>query len=253
MLKLDLQLFAEESGAEPAPAAEVQTETVEVPESQTGAEPTAAAEPEKQNNFEKAFAKRLSAEREKWQAEVQQKYGDYDDVKSVADYFREINQAPDILTLKEQVELAKLQERAEQQNVPTEVMKRIDELEAKAAKAEAYEQQQAETQERQQFEESLKTFCAEKGIDHNELWLYMYENGIANQEVAYNAMRAANLEQQLSSAKETAIKEYLASKSAPRVEGAGTPGITAVDTSKLDWKDVRSVALARIAATNQSQ
>ncbi|MNN82492.1 hypothetical protein D3C81_1994300 [compost metagenome] len=70
---LNLQLFADdgavESGVDEVPAAEVQPETPEFESAdQTGVDEMAAAEPEKLNNFEKAFAKRLAAEREKWQS-----------------------------------------------------------------------------------------------------------------------------------------------------------------------------------------
>ena len=46
----------------------------------------------------------------------------------------------------------------------------------------------------------------------------MVEQNVPNFEVAYNAMRAQQLEEQLTSAKETAIQEYLQSKKAPKVE-----------------------------------
>jgi|ADGO01.1.fsa_nt_gi hypothetical protein len=78
LLPLNLQLFAEGGevtgevpapGVEDAPAAGEQAQESEVDANQTGVEEQAAAEPEKQNNFEKAFAKRLAAERDKWEAE----------------------------------------------------------------------------------------------------------------------------------------------------------------------------------------
>ena len=40
----------------------------------------------------------------------------------------------------------------------------------------------------------------------------MVEHNVPNFEVAYNAMRTRQLEEQLTSAKETAIQEYLQSK-----------------------------------------
>ncbi|MNY27110.1 hypothetical protein D3C86_1610010 [compost metagenome] len=71
--------------------------------------------------------------------------------------------------------------------------------------------------------------------------------------LAYKAMRADELEQQLSTAKENAVKEYLQSKNAPRVEGSGTPGIVHEDTSKLSFSEITKRAAARINAANQAQ
>ena len=53
----------------------------------------------------------------------------------------------------------------------------------------------------------------------------MVEHNVPNFEVAYNAMRTRQLEEQLTSAKETAIQEYLQSKKAPKVEGSGATGL----------------------------
>jgi hypothetical protein len=245
-----------ESGVDTAPAAEVQTNGTSA--DQQGVDTQAAAEPEKQNNFEKAFAKRLAAEREKWQNEVSEKYKDYDTHKELSDYFQKIN-GMDAMTLKERVEMERLQERAEKENVSPEVLKRLDELEAKAAKADEYEKQQQQNQTLQEFENGLKEFAKDKQlegkpVDHMELWKYMHENGISKPEAAFKAMKADLLEKQLETAKKDAVDEYLNSKKGVKVEGsAGTAGVTTVDTSKMSWKDLNKHAAARLEASKQPQ
>lgn len=251
-MKLNLQLFSDEApGVEEAPAAVEQSSEVTEPE--TGVEETAAAEQKEPNNYEKAFAKRLSAEKAKWENEANEKFKGYDDYKYLAEYMQQANNGADMLTLKEQIELERLQQRADQANVPPDVLKRIDELEAKAAKAEEYEQQQAQQTELQQFRSSLEAFAKEKGANVDELHQYMFDNQIASPEVAYKAMRAEQLEKELATAKETAVKEYLQSKASPKVEGNGTPGVVNQDPSKMEWGDIRQRAMARIQAATQSQ
>jgi hypothetical protein len=120
--------FIEPSGVEETPAAEVIETPEAVIESESGVEEEVAAEPEKQNNFEKAFAKRLAAERSKWDAEVNEKYKDYDTHKELSQYLQEINGA-DALTLKEQIEMSKLQARAEDNQISPEMQKRLETLE----------------------------------------------------------------------------------------------------------------------------
>ncbi|AHV96151.1 hypothetical protein [Paenibacillus sabinae] len=269
---LDLQLFSEEdgaveTGAEDVSAAGEQTETpvetqTEDSVNETGVEETAAAEPQKQNNFEKAFAKRLAAEREKWQKETAEKYGDYDTHKELSQYFQQINNT-DAITLKERIEMERLQERAEKENTTPEMLKRLDELEAKAAKADELEQQHQQEQINRMFWSAAEKFVDGKGISKEDLNQYMIDNEIfvdmTNPEaaekkfnMAYKAMKADELQQQLVTAKETAVKEYLQSKSAPRVEGSGTPGVVHEDTSKMSWDEITKRAAARLAAANQS-
>jgi hypothetical protein len=264
-LKLDLQLFSEdmeavETGVEDVPAAEVHEEVVE--SSETGVEPTVAAEPEKQNNFEKAFAKRLAAEREKWQKEVSEKYGDYDTHKELSTYLQEVN-GLDALSLKERIELDRLQARAEKENVPPEVLKRIDDLEAKSARLEEIEKQQQTEQLNNLFWKAADDFVKDKGFTKEELNQLLVDNRMTVDptdpedverkfNMAYKAMKADQLEKELASAKETAVKEYLQSKTAPRVEGSGAPGVVQEDTSKLSWKELEARMVARIQAANQS-
>lgn len=257
-LPLNLQLFSDELGAEQgtdpgvevAPAAEVQPEP-EVP-AETGVESEAAAEP-KQSNFEKAFAKRLAEAQAKWEAEYAEKYKDYETYRKATEYLQKQSGINDIMTLKEQIELAELNERADRENVPPEVLKRIDELEAKAARAEALEKQQAEAQQYQEFRADLDKFAAEKGVNGDELYNFMVENNIGNKEVAYKALRAEQLEQQLETAKKDAVREYLASKQAPKAEGAGSAGVVNVDTSKMSWQELQAHTVAKLNAMNNRE
>lgn len=247
-LPLDLQLFAEESGVEDVPAAEEQVpETHETPE--TGVEEQAAAEP-KENNFEKAFAKRLSSEREKWEAERQaelEKYKDYDIAKKSMEYMMKTYNINDPLTLKEQIELHELQERADEQNVPPEVLKRIDELEQKAAKAEEYERLQEEQQRLSEFESKIKDFAKEKGVDHMELWNFMHENDIGNPEMALRAMQWEDIEAKRAEIEKEAVNKFLEAKGTmPTVEGktqGGTPSTKPAQT----MQDALSRAKQRLA------
>lgn len=259
--KMDLQLFSEDPGVEDVSAAE--TPNIETPEvvtdSEKGANTEVVAEPEKQNNFEKAFAKRLAAEKAKWEKETSEKYKDYDTHKELSQYLQEINGA-DALTLKEQIEMSKLQQRAEQNEISPEMQKRLEALEAKAAKADELEQQQAEQTRIATYFSTLESFVKDKGVEAEKLNAFMIENELpydpAKPEksfnVAYKAMKADELEQQLTTAKESAVKEYLQSKTAPRVEGSGAPGTIVEDTSKMSWNEIRQRAAARIAANNQT-
>lgn len=256
--------FIEQSGVEETPAAEVTaTPEVETPDtvsvSESGAEDKVAAEPEKQNNFEKAFAKRLAAEKSKWESETNEKYKDYDTHKELSQFLQEQN-GLDALTLKEQIEMSKLQARAEDNQISPEMQKRLETLEQKAAKADQLEQIQQQEQQTRTYFDTLTKFT--EGKDHNaeELNKFMIENELTydpnniekSLNLAYKAMRAEKLEAELKTAKESAVKEYLQSKSAPKVEGAGTPGVVVEDTSKMGWSDINKRVAARMAANQQT-
>lgn len=267
--KLDLQMFAEEAvqdpGVDVVPAAGEQSQESEVPADQTGVDNETAAESDKQNNFEKAFAKRLAAKETEWQtakeAELQQlrdQYKDHDAYKKAAEYLQRTSGIDNIMTLKEEIELAELQERAEKENVPPKVLKRIDELEAKAAKADEIEAAQKQEQERQEFETTLKDFCSDKKIDgkpvdHMDLWKYMHENSVSKPEVALKAMKADILEPKLETAKTDAVNEYLQSKQAPKIEGSqGAAAQQAPGRAgSIDAAEER--ALARLKAAREAQ
>lgn len=254
-LTLDLQLFAEETGVESVPAAEEQIPAP--PENnesdpETGVEEQAVAEP-KENNFEKAFAKRLAAEREKWEAERQaelEKYKDYDIAKKSLEYMMRTNNIDDPMTLKEQLELAELQEKAERENLTVEEIQRRQELEELKAWKEKVERQQQEEEQLKQFEQSLKAFCEGKELDgkpldHEELWKFMADNKTENPEIAFKAMKSDVLERQLENAKKEGVKEFLSAKgSMPKVEGANASGQVMPGTPKT-FAEARDRALKR--------
>ncbi|NJJ38546.1 hypothetical protein [Paenibacillus apii] len=206
--------------------------------------------------------KAIAEAKAKWEAEIAEKYGDYDTHKELSQYFQQINNT-DAITLKERIEMERLQERADKENTTPEMLKRLDELEAKAAKADELEQQHQQEQINRMFWSAAEKFVDGKGISKEDLNQYMIDNEIfvdmTNPEaaekkfnMAYKAMKADELQQQLVTAKETAVKEYLQSKSAPRVEGSGTPGVVHEDTSKMSWDEITKRAAARLSAANQS-
>lgn len=257
---LNLQFFAEESGVEAVPAAGEQIDVAEVedfatpePPAETGVEEQAAAEPGKENNFEKAFAKRLAAEREKWQAEMQkelEKYKDYDVSQKALQYLMRVNNITDMNLLREQLELVELQEQAERQGMSVEELKRLRELEELKAWKQQVEQQQVQQQQIQQFEQMLKDFCQGKEfdgkpLDHMELWKFMHENGVANPETAFKAMKADLLEKQIEKAKKEGVKEFLSAKgSVPKVGGSKASGAVFPGPAKT-FAEARARAMMR--------
>ena len=263
---VNLQFFAEDtapvepidSGVEDVPAAGEQTEIPEpnpnVESSDTGVEASAVAEPKKENNFEKAFAKRLAAEREKWEAERRaelEKYKDYEISKKALEYLMRVNNIHDPEMIREQLELAELQEQAERQNMSVEELKRLRELEELKAWKQQVEQQQQEQQRIMQFEQMLKDFCKDKEfdgkpLDYMQLWQFMHENGVSNPETALKAMKADLLEKQIENAKKEAVKEFLSAKgSMPKVEGAKASGTVLPGTPKT-FQEARARALQRM-------
>lgn len=245
-----------ESGVETASVAGEQSQVNETTANESGVESQAAAEPDKQNNFEKAFAKRLSAEREKWDKEQSEKFKGFDDYKKAAEYLQKTSGISDMLTLREEIELSELRERAEEANVTPEMLKRIDQLEAKAAEADEMKAKAEQEREWTEFETSLKTFCEGKEIDgkpvnHVELWKYMHENEVSKPEVAFKAMKAEMLEARLETAKTDAVNEYLKSKQAPKTEGStGAAAQTDLPPPK-SFKEAEERAAARIRASRQ--
>ena len=77
----------------------------------------------------------------------------------------------------------------------------------------------------------------------------MRENQIPNFEMAYRAMKYEQMENDLKNAKDVAVKEYLESKKAPKVEGSGTPGIVK-DAPPKNFAEARQRALARLSAAD---
>lgn len=242
-----------ESGVESVPAAEVPQDP--------GVDSQAVAEP-KDNNFEKAFAKRLSAKEAEWQAKYQElegKYKGHDDYKYVADYLQQVHGA-DIMTLKERIEMERLQERSERENVPPEVLKRLDELESKAAEAdrlkEEQEQRQRELQEEEErsksfteFKGKLDEFAKERGVDADDLYKFMVDNQTGNMEIALKAMKHDELQQKLADAEKTGMKKLLSAKAGiPTVATTNKTGSVTTPPAK-NLAEARQRALARLNST----
>lgn len=219
---------------------------------------------------ESSFAKRLrehsekevKAAREAWEKETGDKYKDYDVLKTTAEFFREKHGYQDLLSMKEEIELVQLQERAEKEQVPPEVLKRIDQLEAKAAKGEEIEKQYQQEQVTRQYFDTLGDFVKDKGVTTEELNQFMIDNEMQYNpnnmqksfEFALKAYKADEAMAKLETAKKDAIDEYLGSKRAPKAEGSpGSAGFQTADTSKMSWKELNKHAAARLEASKQPQ
>ncbi|MGG1344151.1 MFS transporter [Bacillus toyonensis] len=205
-----------------------------------------------------AFAKRLQErtqaalmeERQRWEQETSERYGNYDTYDRAMNFFMKQAGYNDLDSMMQAIEQQDLLQRAEKFGVTPEIQQKLENLEAKAQRAEELEYQREQQQLAQRFTQALGQFAQEKETDAAVLEQFMVEHNVPNFEVAYNAMRAQQLEEQLTSAKETAIQEYLQSKKAPRVEGSGATGIVS-DEPTTDFKVARERALQRLQAANQ--
>lgn len=224
-----------ESGVESVPAAEGQ------------------AEVETASNFEKAFAKRLAEAKSKWESEVTDKYKDYDTYKKSAEYFAKINNVPDVMTLKERIEMEELQEAAEKQQVPVEVLKRLQELEAKASKGEELERTMQQQQEQQNYWSNIEKFAESKGADMKALNQFMIDNEMSYDpnnmersfELAYKAMRHDELSKQVEEAEKQGMKKLLQAKSSiPNVTGNKAQGQVTSPAPKT-FAEARARAMQR--------
>lgn len=273
--KLNLQLFAEEgeavdTGVETTPDAEVQ-ETTET-ETDNGSE---------SGGVEKAFAKRLSQAQAKWESEyrakfeeekkqeiekVRSEFKDYDTYREATEFLQKQHGINDIMTLKEQLELTKLQERAEKQNLDPETLKRIDELERKAARADELEQQRMqEEEERQQAEaqrayeesyfNSMKEFASSREIEADKLHEFIMENSLfvnpenmeKTFEIAVKAMKHDEIEAKLQSAEKDGMKKLFQAKGAiPTIKGNSTQGEISSPAPKT-FAEARQRALQRMS------
>jgi hypothetical protein len=243
-----------ESGVDTTQVAAEQTET---PVIESGAEKEVAAEP---NNYEKAFAKRLAAKEAEWEAKNAEKYKDYDTFKKTTSYFQQRHGYTDLMAMNEDIELAELQARAEKENVPTEVLKRIDQLEAEAAEGKVLKEQQQQQQQYQTFRSNLEKFATEKQSSADELHQYMFENQFPpdKMELAFKTMQADKVlaEKEAFEAgkeqfKKDTIKEYFYSKKAPKAEGKGAAGVVGQGRAgSMQAADARFKA--RIEAANNS-
>jgi hypothetical protein len=269
MFKMKLHPFYEMDGAiGDSPSVEGTDETVstetasvqETPITEVSAE-TAESESSFARRLREHSEKEVRAARESWEKEVGEKYKDYDTHKELSSYFQQIN-GLDAMTLKERIEMEQLQERAEQQNVPPEVMKRLDELEAKAAKVDEFEQQQQVEQVTKTYFSTLGEFVKDKGVTPEELNQFMIENELTYNpgdmtksfNLALKAMKADQYEKQAQEKETDTIKRYLASKNAPKVEGStGAAAVQTVDTRKMSWDQIDKHAAERVRAMNTPQ
>ncbi|CCW05452.1 MULTISPECIES: hypothetical protein [Bacillus] len=205
-----------------------------------------------------AFAKRLQErtqaalmeERGRWEQEVSERYGNYEKYDRAINFFQQQAGYNDLDSMMQAIEQQDLLQRAEKFGVTPEIQQKLESLEAKAQRAEELEYQREQQQLSQRFTQALGQFAQEKGADAAALEQFMVEQNVPNFEVAYNAMRAQQLEEQLTSAKETAIQEYLQSKKAPKVEGPGVTGLVS-DEPTTDFKVARERALQRLRSANQ--
>lgn len=241
-----------------------------VPEVPTGVEEVPAAEEQPiettqtEDKADAAFAKRLAASlsakekewEEKKQAELQalkDQYKDYDTYKKATEYLQKTSGISDIMTLKEEIEMQELQERAEKENLPADVLKRLDELEAKAKRADELEAQTQQAKEIEEFEKSIREFCKDKtidgeAVDHEKLWSFMAEHQIGNPEIAFKAMKADILENKLAEAKKAGVQEYLESKKGVKT-GGGAP--TGSDAPPKSLEEAEKRAIARLKSLRE--
>lgn len=252
---LDLQQFSEDPGVEVVPAAGEQSE---VP-------PPSNDKPAETGKEDVAFSKRLSAAQEKWNAEkeaeiqkIRDEYKDHDTYRKATEYLQKTSGISDVMTLKETIELEELQERADKENVAPEVLKRIDELEAKAKRGEELEAAISQEKEAAAFEQSLKTFSDGKEIDgapldYKELWKYMHENETANPELAFKAMKSDIIEKKLATVKEDTVKDYLNSKRGVKTEGSTGAAAQPIPPTGGGFKGAEQRAIARMQASRTAE
>jgi hypothetical protein len=239
--------------------AESSIEQVAPDESQViepGVEKEVVAEP---NNFEKAFAKRLAAKEAEWEAKNSEKYKDYETNQKAAQFLQKRYNISDAQALREQIELADLQDRAEEQNITPEMQRRLDALEEKAALADKFQQEQEQQKQYQTFRSNLDKFASEKQASADELHQYMFDNQFPPEkmELAYKTMQAdkvleekAAFEANKEQFKKDSVKEYLDSKKAPKAEGKGAAG-TLGQGPPGSWQAADARFKARIEAANK--
>jgi len=252
--RLDLQQFNDGEASEVPPVAESPSVEADGNPSDTGTAPESDSEVTKQESFAKRLKestdKALADARKQWEQEVADKYKDYDVLKKATEHLQRTSGISDLMTLKEELEMHDLQERAEKENLSPEVLKRLDELEAKAKEAEELKEQVEQAKQLEQFETTLKTYCEGKEIDgkpldHKELWQYMAENEVSNPDIAYKAMKADLLEAQLAEAKKSGVQEYLASKTGVKTGGGAPTGTENTPAKTLKEAEQRALAQLR--------
>jgi hypothetical protein len=244
---------ASESSSVEDTATAVETETASVTD-------TSEADVTKQQSFahrlKESTEKALAEERAKWEKETSEKYKDYDTYRKATEYLQKTSGIDDVMTLKEQIELQELNERAEQQNVPPDVLKRIDELEQKAARGDELEAKQQQEQVNNLFWKAAEQFVEGKDVSKEELNKYMIENDIfvdpMNSELAqrkfdmaYKAMQYDVMQKKLESAEKDGMNKLLSSKgSIPTIPGKTAQGQVVSDRPKT-FAEARARAMQR--------
>ncbi|WP_199926380.1 MFS transporter [Brevibacillus brevis] len=259
LFPVDLQYFSEgEMPFEDNPATVESVESEEVAPSQTEAQET---EPQEDGiEQHRAFAKRLAErtekavaeERAKWQAEQAPYHQELQRYKTLSEQMMQFSGHSDLDSLQQALQQELLQAQAAQHQVPVEVMQRLNELERRAERADELEHKWQSQQALNTFYSDLDQFMQGKEDVTTESMIdYMVQTGLSNFDVAYKALRADLLEQKLATAQQDAVKQYLESKKAPLVEGAGSaPGVVA-DAPPKTWAESQQRALARLRAMNQ--
>jgi hypothetical protein len=265
-LKMNLQLFSADLGVEggdfadstPADDIEVTEPTIDGPQDppvdQTGEPPTDDLDNSKAfaKRLEERTQKALAEERAKWEQETSQKYGNYDQYDQALQLVLKQSGFGSFEELQQALHEAELTERAQANGVNPEFQQRIEQLEERAKRADELEQQQQQEQVYQQFTQALSTFASEKGIEANQLEEYMVQHNIPSFEAAYKALRHDQMAEELANAKDIAIKEYLASKKAPKVEGTGTPGVVK-DSPPKTFEEARARAMERLNSVKTNE
>lgn len=260
MFKIRQRLFSPDGDigtASDSPSVEGVDETTDTGTASVSEETT--EDVTKQQSFahrlKESTEKALAEERTKWEKETSEKYKDYDTHKELSQYLQEINGA-DLLTLKEQIEMEKLQTRAEKENMSPEVLKRLDELEAKAARGDELEQQQLKQQNDNLFWSSVDKFVADKEVSKEDLNKFMLDNEIfvdlSNEdkmtrkfELAYKAMQHDNVVQKLGSAEKDGMKKLIQAKgNIATIPGKSAQG-QVVSAPPKTWADARARAMQR--------
>jgi hypothetical protein len=255
-LPINLQFFAEEEVPE-SPSVEAGEETPDTGTAPESAE-TDTTSPEdvsKQESFAKRLKesteKALAEERKKLEQEYSDKYKDYDVAKKSMEFLQRANKIDDPMTLKEKIELAELEEKAEQENLTVEELQRRQELDELKEWKKKTEEEQKQGEAYREFRTELEQFAKDNETDTDELQKFMYENQVGSFTTALKAMKADELQEQLANAEKEAVKKYLESKKAPKAEGSGAAGV--VTQTPKTWEESRASAISRLKAANNSE
>jgi hypothetical protein len=260
LLTLDLQTFADGPTPEDSPSVEVEGQEPSDPGTAPESNPEEPTNPSDEDiTKQESFAKRLkessdkaiAEERKKWEAEIGEKYKDHDIAKQSMEFLKRMNKIDDPMTLKEQIELAELQDKAKKENLTVEELQRRQRLEDLEAWQEKTLKDQQESEQYKTFRTSIEEFAKENDADADALEKYMYEEQIGSPKAALNAMKAEEYKLKAEEREADVIKRYVESKKAPKAEGAGAAG-TVTETPKT-WEDSRKAALSRFRAANTAE